>query len=160
MRAVKNIFNAFTASCGGCLFIMLGLTVLAGIYWVHTEQIEFAGIAQTTTGTVIDLRRGTGKNAGYYPTVQFLTRRERLYTFESAMTSDHQIGDKVEVLYNPEAPEEAVIAEDNSITTNKGMWFAIGIGLVFVVVGASPFARGLKQLREHTWTSRDAISPL
>lgn len=158
MRALQDTFRAFAASCGGCLFIVLGLTVLAGIYWVHTEQIEFAGISVTTTGTVIDVRRGTGKNAGYYPTVQFLTRRERIYTFEAAKTSDHQIGDKVEVLYNPENPDQAVIAEDNSIATNEGMWFAIGIGIIFLLVGASPFARGVKRLQQRLKSQDRALA--
>jgi hypothetical protein len=74
-----TIVGGFVASCSGCLFIILGLTVLAGIYWVHTEQIEFAGISITTTGTVTDVRRGSGKNSGTYPTVQFVTRRECVY---------------------------------------------------------------------------------
>jgi hypothetical protein len=63
MRALMTIVGGFVASCSGCLFIILGLTVLAGIYWVHTEQIEFAGISITTTGTVTDVRRGSGKTA-------------------------------------------------------------------------------------------------
>jgi hypothetical protein len=144
------------SSCGGCLLMIIGLMTLAGIYWIHTEQVAFARIAQTTTGTVIDLRRGSGKNAGYYPTVQFLTRRERVYTFEAAMTSDHQIGDQVEILYNPEAPEQAVIAVDNSITTNHGMWFAIAVGMVLLIIGSTPFARRLKRLRERLSGSNDA----
>jgi hypothetical protein len=73
-----------------------------------------------------------------------------VYTFEGALTGDYKVGDQVDVLYNPEKPEEAVIAADNSITTNYGMWFAIGMGIFFIIMGASPFARGLKRLRQHT----------
>jgi hypothetical protein len=79
-----------------------------------------------------------------------LSRGANVYTFEGALTGDYKVGDQVDVLYNPEKPEEAVIAADNSITTNYGMWFAIGMGIVFIVMGASPFARGLKRLRQQT----------
>ena len=147
--------NRGMSSCGGCMLLVIGLMTLLGIYWIHTEQVAFARIAQTTTGTVIEMRRGSGKNSSYYPTVQFLTPREHVYTFEASMPSDHKIGDQVEVLYNPEAPEQAVIAVDNSITTNHGMWFAIAVGVVLLVVGSTPFARMLKRLREKAASQND-----
>ena len=133
------------------MFILVGLMIMAGVYWAHTQQAAFANIAQTTIGTVIDMRQPTGgtraQNRGYYPVVQFITPGEHVYTFDSAITTNppsYTVGDKIEVLYNPERPEEAVIAAHNSIATNHGMWFAVALGVVLILVGIHPNAKVLK----------------
>lgn len=133
---------------GGCLLIIAGLMLMGGVYWVHTMQLEFARISTPTTGTVIELVKGSGKSKNYYPVIQFLTAREHVYSFKSPLPTDYQVGDQVEVLYNPEAPEQAVMAAENSISTNRAMWIFAAVGAVLVVIGVSPFARMLKWLRK------------
>jgi hypothetical protein len=138
----------------GMFLIILGLAILGGVFWVHTRQQAFASIAKTTTGTVIELRRGSGKNSSYYPIVEFLTRKEKVYTFESAMASNppaYKVGDQVEILYNPERPEEAVITADNSITTNPAMWLMCGMGLVLIGVGAYPSVKAYRQRHKQAY---------
>lgn len=158
-RRRKGGFNPI----GGCLIIIAGLMLMGGVYVVHLFQQDFARTAQTATGTVIELVRGSGKNKSYYPIVQFLTPRENVYSFQSSMGSDpsaYQVGQQVEILYNPSAPEQAVIAADNSITTNYVMWLFVGVGALLVLVGIYPFAKLLKGLRERVWSTPDAVSAL
>jgi len=126
--------------------------IMAGVYWAHTQQVAFANIAQTTIGTVIDMRKPTGgtraQNRGYYPVVQFITPGEHIYTFNSATATNppsYTIGDKIGILHNPERPEEAVIAVDDSIATNHGMWLAVALGVVLILVGVYPFRQAVQE---------------
>jgi hypothetical protein len=150
---------------GGCILIIAGLIILSGVYVAHLMQQDFARISVTTTGTVTELVRGSGKSKSYFPIVQFLTPREHVYSFKSANGTNpasYQVGDKVDVLYNPEAPEQAVIAADNSIASNRTMWIFAGVGVLLVLVGLWPFAKLLRWLRERAWSrpSPDAVSAL
>jgi len=158
-RRRKGGFNPI----GGCLIIIAGLMLMGGVYVVHLFQQDFARTAQTATGTVIEMVKGSGKNNSHFPVVQFITPRENVYSFQSSMGSNppaYQVGQQVEILYNPEAPEQAVIAADNSITTNYMMWLFAGVGAVLVLLGVYPLAKLVKQLRERVWSSPDAVSAL
>jgi hypothetical protein len=130
------------------LVAFLGVCILTFIYWMHTQQEAFARIATSTMGTVIEMQERSSKSSSgtrstsYAPVVQFVTKREDVYTFTSAMSSNppaYSVGDQVEVLYNPENPPEAVLARDNAIGTNPFMLGASGLALVLIVVGGTVF---------------------
>ena len=142
-------------TCGCSMFLLLlGLFCVGGLFWLHVRQEAFAQIGQTTTGRVIELVRGGGKGKGYSSIVQFLTPDEHVYSFKTFLWSDppvYAIGDKVDVLYNPEKPEEAVMVVDNSITTNHTMWLigAFGVGLIVLGISSilATFVRWRQRLR-------------
>jgi hypothetical protein len=148
---------------GGCMglslfFVIVGVGMLAFVYWLHTQQQAFARIAISTVGTVIEMQERTSKSSSgsrstsYAPVVQFVTTREDVYTFTSVMSSNppaYSVRDQVEVLYNPENPSEAVLARDNSIGTNPMMLIMSGLALSFIVIGGTVYVIQFRQRQRY-----------
>lgn len=147
----------------GCMglavfFVVVGLGMLGLVYWIHTQQQAFARIAISTMGTVIEMQERSSRSSSgsrstsYAPVIQFVTTREDVYTFTSAMSSNppaYSVRDQVEVLYNPENPVEAVIARDNAIGTNPVMLIMGGLAISFIVIGGIVFVIQFRQRQRY-----------
>lgn len=138
-------------SIEGCLLIIAGLMIIGGVYWVHAIQLEFARTAQSTMGTIIEMNRGGAKNNGYSPVVQFITPNEHVYTVSSAIASNppaYEVGDLVEILYNPEAPEQAMIVKENSFTlVHQLMWAFGAVGIGLCMKGVYPIMKAFRWMQ-------------
>jgi len=113
------------------LFLLIGLGLLAGAYFVYRNTSEFVDTARRAQGTVVALRGGA-------PEVQFRTEQGREVQFTSSVSSkppSYRVGETVEVLYHKDQPENAEI---NGIMT---LWFGTmilgGLGTVFSLIGAA-----------------------
>jgi hypothetical protein len=144
-RTRKNPPSLF----GAVLFTLLGVIALIGLFWLHTQQQAFAEIATLTTGTVRELIPQTRKGSTTYaPVIEFMTANERVYQHTSKISSNppaYTVGDRVEILYNPEDPEEVVIAKDNSIASNPMMIAVLVLSLVWTLIGIREIDLSIKR---------------
>ncbi len=113
---VRN-WNPFSAFVSGLIAVAIGLGVLyLGQLWrTHTQQ-QIATMVKAQ-GTVVEvvsrtkLRDGERKTL-FYPIVEFRTANDEAVRFEDAMGSNpatYRVGDTVEVLYDPQTPQSAMI---------------------------------------------------
>jgi Protein of unknown function (DUF3592) len=106
------------------LFILIGLGFLA-------DSIVFVSDAQGTQGQVVDVRRSYSDDGGvsYTPTIRYRRSDGRIFEAETNMASssyNYDIGERVEILYAFEEPEEVRIDTFFSL---------YGIGLIFIAMG-------------------------
>lgn len=94
------------------LFLVIGvvLLVVCPIFFVRT--LQFVAGAERVTGTVIDLSRESDSEGTvtFYPVVRFTTADGRTVEFVSSSGSSppsESVGDRVEVLYDPDDPQDA-----------------------------------------------------
>lgn len=141
----------------GLVAMVVGAFVLGGLYWTHLQQQAFANTAEVAQGEVIRLEeRTTTKSNGstsrtYAPVIQFLTTEENVLTFTSPSASNppsYSVGDKLDILYNPANPADAIIAAENSIFTNKLMWMVGGVGIFLELLGMFIISRIVKRSRQ------------
>lgn len=128
------------------IFLGLGVAMLvgAGAAWVNTRS--FIGRAVTVTGTVVELREVRDKDddsSTYKPIVRFVAGNGSDITFESSFSSRppaYDVGESVEVLYDPRDPGEARINGFGSL------WFGsliLGIlGTAFSAIGGGIMLAG------------------
>jgi len=127
----------------GLIFFLIGLVLLvAGLLSYNFTQ-KFITNSEVTTGTVIDLVRGTSDsdNSGtvtyiYYPVVQFKTNNGSVIEFKSSVGSNPpsaRKGDQVQVRYPEQDPYKA------RIDSFMQLWFVSiivgGLGVVFAGIG-------------------------
>lgn len=133
------------------VFMVVGAGLLGLAGWLYQGTSTFIARAATAEGTVVDLARSSGSKGGstWRPVVRFETPDGEAVQFTSSMGSNppsHQVGDRVEVLYLPDAPREAKIREYLSLwgpATIVG-----GIGAVFFLIGAGITLWGVMQRRK------------
>jgi hypothetical protein len=131
----------------GSIFAVIGITIGINTY-------SFVGTAVSTQGTVIDLELGSSTDSEgrsfsvYYPVVKFTASNGEPTIFESNTGSQPPAftkGQQVEVLYNPQKPNSAMI---NS--SRFDLWFApamiTGMGSVFVLIGGFALVKSFPQL--------------
>jgi hypothetical protein len=115
----------------------LGLVLLVACpaTFVHTQR--FIAGAERTTGTVIDLSRQTDSDGTvtFNPIVRFTTADGRTVQFVSSSSSSSppDLGDTVDVLYDPDDPRGA------QLSGFFDLWlFPLvfgGVGIAFTAVG-------------------------
>jgi Protein of unknown function (DUF3592) len=118
-----------------CLAFGVGLLVACPVAFVHTER--FVAGAEHATGTVIDLSRETDSEGRVtlYPVVRFTTADGRTVQFlsSSGSSSPPEVGDSVDVLYDPDDPRDA------QLSGFFDLWlFPLvfgGLGIAFTTVG-------------------------
>jgi hypothetical protein len=118
-----------------CLFFGVGLLVACTATFVHTER--FVAGAERATGTVIDLSRETDSEGTvtFNPVVRFTTADGRTVQFvsSSGSSSPAEVGDSVDVLYDPDDPRDA------QLSGFFDLWlFPLvfgGLGIAFTTVG-------------------------
>lgn len=96
-----------------CLALGVLLLVGGAIAFVHTKR--FVSGSERATGTVIDLSSRTDSDGTvtYHPVVRFTTAKGRTVQFVSDSGSSPATkseGDRVEVLYDPDDPQDAKLS--------------------------------------------------
>ncbi|HEX4925621.1 MAG TPA: DUF3592 domain-containing protein, partial [Bdellovibrionales bacterium] len=125
---------------GAFVMIALGLGgVIGGERWYHSRTM-FLGAAEKAKGRVAAWAESKGSDSTtyYYPLVRYRNPASNEdFTFKHGVGSSHpswRIGDEVDVLYNPSAPEDAMI--------DQGRWWnqagpvaLMAFGILFLVLG-------------------------
>lgn len=136
-------------------FGSIGLAMLIGTLLVYQNTQTFLATAHITNGTVIDLVSSRSNNGTTYaPVVVFYTQNDQEIAFTSSSGSNpasYDINDSVEVLYQPETPNDAKI---NSFFSLWGLcmimgflgstFFAVGLGITLVIRANKNRIRHLK----------------
>jgi len=153
---IRSFFSMFTSTTF-LIPILIGLPFLG--FGVNTlfETYRDVQVFVDVKGTVIDLIASTDEDGtSYAPVVRFTTRAgEKTFYYTNYYTSppDFQIGDPVDMLYNP------ADASDARINTWHRLWalpllltamgsLAIGVGLMSGLFGSDgPFNR--ERLKEN-----------
>ncbi len=127
------------------IFSSIGAGLLLIAFFVGKNTYEFLGNSIETRGTVVDMysvrsSSSSGTSTTYKPKVHFYSRNGKLFEFVSSTSSNppaYEIGEKVDVLYNPKSPGDAKIKGFFSLW---GATFILGIiGTFFFLMGFSLF---------------------
>jgi hypothetical protein len=108
--------------------------------WFYSSTSALLEKAITAQGTVIELResrRGSSNRRTYKSIFEFTDNNGKLHTIVPSVAANppsHEIGEKVEVLYDPNEPQNARI---NSFLS---LWF---VPLCCAVLSLVPFVLGL-----------------
>jgi hypothetical protein len=103
------------------LLLLIGvLTVGFGVHWTYV-RMRFAKTALMAHGRVVDIKYGmmtsgflgaigsTGTRDRYQAVIEFTTKKGELISFRPPASGiEPNLDERVEVLYNPENPSEAV----------------------------------------------------
>jgi hypothetical protein len=121
------------------IFFVIGLGLLGGAGYLVLDTRNDIARAETADGIVIDLvgERDSDGDTIYYPHVRYVTRSGEAVEFTTAVGSSppgFDVGERVSVLYDPAAPEEARI--DTFFQLRFGALILGGIGFVFTLIGA------------------------
>ncbi|MBU7582497.1 MAG: DUF3592 domain-containing protein [Nostoc sp. TH1S01] len=129
-----RVFGSIFAGIGS-IFVITGI-----IIGVNTRS--FFGKSISTQGTVIDVvkhksRDSNGRSStNYYPVIEFTANSGKLVEFEANSGSNpptYTQGQKVEILYNPQEPESAMINSSADLWVLPAIF--TGLGSIFVVIG-------------------------
>lgn len=131
------------------VFMVVGVAMIALAGWLYESTRTFVAQAHTAQGTVVDLARSGGSKPTWRPKVRFELPDGEVIEFTGKVGSNppsYQRGDRVEVLYLPEAPREAKIRDFLSL------WFPAtivgGLGALFFLIGAGITLWGVMQRRK------------
>ena len=120
------------------IFFLVGIALLIGGFFVYRSNQQFLQSSLKSTGTVtrLDLKQSSDSSS-YYPVVQFRTLENQVINFTSSAGSNpasYQVGETVEVNYNPTDPTSAKI---NDFMSNWLTVLILGImGTLFSFMGA------------------------
>lgn len=120
------------------IFLVVGLIMLtiSGIICYNVKK--FNATAVKTSGTVIDLiakRSSSGKSSTYSPVVTYNDASGTKHRYISSFSSNppgYDIGETVEILYDPKKPDDATIA---GWSEYFGAMICGILGLVFSLTG-------------------------
>ena len=128
---MRKFFNFFT----GIGLFLVGIAVI-----IYVLGVSFRSNAELTSGTVSGFSTVTDSDDGsltYCPMVKFTTNIGQQVTYDSHVCNSlpaHEVGDQVQIYYDPENPQSAQI---------KDFWsqylvvtILACIGLPFVVFGS------------------------
>jgi len=125
------------------IFTILGIGILVGTFFIYMNASNFLKTSITSQGTVVDLLESISSSNNsimYNPLVNFIDEKGNSIEFSSSSGSNppsYSIGEQVEVLYNPEFPNDAKI---NGFFSIWGGAIITGIlGVVFFSIGISIF---------------------
>lgn len=124
-------------------FTILGAGMLIGTFFMYQKTSEFLETAITSEAIVIklvDAQNSSSNSVMYAPLVQFLDENENKIEFLSSSSSNppsYTVGEKVEVVYNQENPNEAKIKGFFSIW--GGVTILGILGVIFFGIGRSIF---------------------
>jgi len=126
------------------VFTLVGIGLLVGAVFAYRGTTSFLATAQSATGEVIDLLRARSSDSTTYkPMVRFVTASGQPVEFVSSVGANppsYARGETVEVLYTPEAPQDARIKSFFSlwgVATVLG-----GVGCVFGAIGGGLWLAG------------------
>lgn len=132
----------------GIFFLPFGL-LFGGIgTWSYWSDRELAAVGSTTQGTVISMERSRDSdgNSTYSPTVEFFDQRGIRHQFTSSVSSSppsFSRGEAVTVIYDPDAPGQAII---DSFSTRYLLPLMFGgFGALFALIGAGMIVAYLRR---------------
>jgi len=139
------------------VFTTIGALMLVGTFFAYTSASNFVEQSISTRGVVVEMLRSRPSSSSsnsymYKPVVQFVDKNGSEIEFMSSTSSNppsYGVGESVEVLYNPESPNDAKIKSFFSIW---GVVTILGvIGVVFFAVGGGMYLYDKKKnnLRNH-----------
>lgn len=95
------------------LFAIIGLILLGGAFYLYQDKQAFLKKAEVTQGTVVELLSTKSKNSiSYCPVIEFITKTGKKIKISSSVSSNppsYNVGENVEVLYDPINPNKADI---------------------------------------------------
>ena len=128
------------------LTIVIGIIAIAVGIFVLVNGNRLAKVCtEETVGTIVGILREEETDTDgltsitYRPQIEFKVG-EKLVSLKgngSSNASDFNVGDTVNILYNPDNIEEHMIKGDNSHNIGGIIW--IGIGVVTLLVGVKQF---------------------
>jgi Protein of unknown function (DUF3592) len=134
---------------GAAILLLIGLGFLAGSGLFLALNLNYFLYGQRTEGVVVRLAtKGSRRGAAYAPVVAYTVNGEQ-YRMEGSIASgvpSYQSGDRVAVLYLPDDPEEATIADFTQLYLFPSILG--GLGLVVVAGG---FGLGAYTVRKAGW---------
>ncbi len=131
----NNITN--NSLLGGTIFTFLGVLFIGigGFIWHGNTQ--FQQRALVTKGRVIDMRASRSDDGTvYYPVVSYRLQDGALRQLESSVGTNpprFQVGDEVEVLYDPQKISDVRLKADVEFAVIPIVF--IGVGVLFAVIG-------------------------
>lgn len=121
------------------VFLLIGIGLLGGAFYLYRNTSNFIDTSRKAQGTVVALRSGA-------PEVKFRTEQGREIQFTSSVSSkppSYSVGETVEVIYQPDRPDEAEV--NSFMTLWLGVMIVGALGTVFSLIGlALVFALGRK----------------
>lgn len=127
------------------IFTLVGVLLLSMAGYIGYSAYSLEGEGVKTTGTIIALN-------GTHPVVRFVTGEGERVTFESSLGSSSytkQLGQDIDIVYRPDAPQQAEI--DDFISQYLVSIIPGIIGLIFTLTGLIPAFiiryRGKKKIR-------------
>jgi hypothetical protein len=146
----------------GGTFAGIGIVLLSVAGVLTLINRDFLADAERTEGVVVDLEVRTRPRTSsqssrpqrrtWYPIVEFTAPDGNPVVFESNVGSNpprHQVGDRVEVAYDPANPTDARLT--GFTDTYLFPLIAGGLGLGFTAVGTPMFAFSMRSLRRRAW---------
>jgi hypothetical protein len=113
----------------------LGTCFIAISSKVQSKYKLLSEIGEKSEGIVFDSEKSKNSDSNLqYPIIRFQTRKNEWITkaVDSGIsTSTYKQGDKINVIYNPDKPEEFMIESKGQILISKGLLFA-GVGSLFI----------------------------
>jgi hypothetical protein len=138
----------------GSIFSLVGLTLLTVCGFIYYYEQQFLSKAVIASGIVTQLgeSRSSKGSSTYYPIVEFTDQTGKKTIFSSSFSSNppaYEVGETVEVYYEPEKPAQAEI---------KGFfsqWLAALItgflGIIFSTIGLASLFAASKKKKKDKW---------
>ena len=87
------------------VFTVVGVALMVGAVWRASATRRFVARAASAAGEVTKLNAG-----GSHPEVRFTTAAGQVIEYpQGGMISGYRVGDRVEVLYEPESPRSSAV---------------------------------------------------
>jgi len=131
--------------------------MLIGAYFLYTNTNGFLKEAISTEGTVIALLKvyseeDSGTSLTYKPLVQFIDQNGGEFEFASSHSSSppkYSIGEKTEILYQPDSPNKAKIKSFFSLWGEATIIGGLGTVLFLIGGGIFLFQKNKKKLIDY-----------
>lgn len=124
------------------LFALIGLGLLVASVFLYLNTREFINSSARAEGRVIAHAQSKSSDGDpmYAPVISFRTPDGQMVEFKSQTSSSSPspaVGEAVEVLYNPQRPQEAEVNSFSSLWTLNIILSALGAG--FFIIGTIVF---------------------
>ncbi|MEK7724304.1 MAG: DUF3592 domain-containing protein [Acidobacteriota bacterium] len=116
------------------LFIGIGAAIIASVILSKKRSKKALETSLRAIGKVVDYQKTSQKQSIIYlPKITFQTERNEVIEFVSAnglSFKSYQIGDEVEVYYNPNNPDSAGICSEANSDSMSFIAIITGIGMI------------------------------
>ena len=108
------------------VFTLVGVALMVGAVWAADSTRRFVARAVAVPGTVIQLNAG-----GAHPEVRFTTATNQVIDYpQGGMIWGYRVGDRVDVLYDPDDPAQPTINTRGALWGFTAMNFLLGAAFV------------------------------